>query len=84
MKRETITLRMDQNKRAALDALASVLDRDRSYCINEAVEAYLEVHRWQIEQIKMAIAEADAGDFATDAEVDALNNKYKRMSKRKR
>jgi predicted transcriptional regulator len=31
---------------------------------------------WQIEDIKAAIAEADAGDFATDAEVKAVMDKW--------
>ena len=31
---------------------------------------------WQIQDIKAAIAEADAGDFATDAEVKAVIDKW--------
>jgi predicted transcriptional regulator len=31
---------------------------------------------WQIQDIKAAIAEADAGDFATDAEVKAVMEKW--------
>jgi predicted transcriptional regulator len=84
MRRQTITIRVDEDKKRALDVVASALDRDRSYIINEAVDAYLELHRWEIEQIKKALAEAAAGDFATDEEMEALNNKYKRMSRRKR
>jgi predicted transcriptional regulator len=84
MRRQTITVRIDEDKKRALDVVASALDRDRSYVINEAVDAYLELHRWQIEQIKKALAEADEGDFATHEEIVALNNKYKNMSKRKR
>jgi predicted transcriptional regulator len=31
---------------------------------------------WQIQDIKAALAEADAGDFATDAEVKAVMDKW--------
>ena len=47
-------------------AIAAVMDRDRSYIINEAITAYLEMHKWQIEEIKKGIAEAEAGDFASE------------------
>jgi predicted transcriptional regulator len=30
------------------------------------------MHQWQIEEIKQAAAEADAGDFATEEEVTAV------------
>jgi predicted transcriptional regulator len=69
MSKENITFRLDSERRAALDEIAAGLDRDRSYLINEAIALYLEMHQWQIQQIKQAVTEADAGDFATEAEV---------------
>jgi predicted transcriptional regulator len=69
MPRETISFRMDSEKREALDAVASSLDRDRSYIINEAIEAYLDIHRWQAERIREGLRQADAGEFATEAEM---------------
>jgi RHH-type transcriptional regulator, rel operon repressor / antitoxin RelB len=36
----------------------------------------IESNDWQIQEIKTAIAEADAGDFATDAEVKAIMEKW--------
>ena len=70
--KETITFRVDHHKRAALDAIAKELDRDRSYLLNEAIENYIEMYKWQIEEINIAIAEADTDDFANDEEVDAV------------
>ena len=70
--KETITFRVDHHKLAALDAIAKELDRDRSYLLNEAIENYIEMYKWQIEEINLAIAEADADDFANDEEVDAV------------
>ncbi len=69
--RDAITVRMDAEKRAALDALARATDRDRSYLINEAVDAYLAVHRWQIAHIEEGLRQAEAGEFACDGEVAA-------------
>ena len=69
--KETVTFRLDAAKKAALDAIAAGMDRDRSYVLNQAIEAYLDVYRWQVEEIRKGLAEAEAGDFATDEEVEA-------------
>ena len=45
---------------------------DRSYLIKEAVNAYIELHRWQIEEIERAVAEADAGQTLAHDEVVTL------------
>lgn len=71
MARETIAFRIDQGKRAELDRLAKAIDRDRSYVLNEAVDAYLDVHAWQTAHIEEGLRQADAGEFADDADVAA-------------
>lgn len=70
-----ITFLTDPEKRDALDTLADSMDRDRSYILNEAIAAYLDVWHWQIEDLQKGIAEADAGDFATDEEVASVLNR---------
>jgi predicted transcriptional regulator len=72
MSKENITFRLDSDKRKALDAIAAGMDRDRSYILNEAIVAYLEMHQWQIDEIRQGVAEAEAGDFASEAEVEAM------------
>ena len=72
MSKENITFRLENEKRVILDAIAAGLDRDRTYVLNEAVDLYLEVYQWQIAQIKAGLAEADAGDFATEEEVQSV------------
>lgn len=64
--------------RDALDTIAIALDRDRSYILNEAIAAYLEVHQWHLQDTLKAIEEADTGDFASDREVQQAFTKYKR------
>jgi predicted transcriptional regulator len=61
MIKEAVNFRLENNKIAALDRLAKSLDRDRSYLLTEAVDNYLELHQWQIEQIQEGIRQADAG-----------------------
>ncbi|BAZ28084.1 hypothetical protein NIES4074_05150 [Cylindrospermum sp. NIES-4074] len=72
MTKENITFRIDSSKKAALDKIAAGMKRDRSYILNEAIAAYLEMYQWQIAEIQKGITEADAGDFATDEEVKAI------------
>ncbi|EWY40827.1 hypothetical protein N825_33395 [Skermanella stibiiresistens SB22] len=43
---------------------------------DEAVSGYLDHERWKAEHIREALREADAGDFASDDEVEATFNRY--------
>jgi RHH-type rel operon transcriptional repressor/antitoxin RelB len=77
MDQDTITVRINVEKQAAIDALTRATDRDRSHLINDAVDAYLAVHRWQIAHIEEALRQAEAGEFATDEEVDAAYARWR-------
>ena len=72
MEKQTVSFRLDSDKVAALDALAGSLDRDRTYLLGEAVDAYLETQRWQLEQIQAGIAEANAGEVVEHHKVKAM------------
>jgi predicted transcriptional regulator len=78
MEKINVTVRLEPEKIADLDELARSLDRDRSYLIKEAVDSYLALHRWQVEEIRKAVAEADAGDFLSDQEAEAFMNELDR------
>lgn len=75
---KSISVRIDDSKLQLLDQLAACMDRDRSYLLNEAIDDYLDVQQWQLAGIDQAIAEADAGHFATEAEVTAAFDAFKR------
>ncbi len=60
-----------------IKALEVSLDRDRSWIMNEAVEAYLETHEWQIQRIQNGLAQADAKKFIAKSKVDDLLGKKK-------
>lgn len=71
------TIRLDDAMLAKLDALAADSDRSRNWLATKAIEDYVALNAWQIEQVKAGIAEADRGEFATDAEVEAVFAKYR-------
>jgi predicted transcriptional regulator len=78
MEKTTVTFRIDSDMKDALDAIAEGMDRDRSYVLNEAVSAYLDIHRWQIDHIREGLRQADAGEFATETEVAAAFRRWRK------
>lgn len=68
----SVTIRLDQDTVAFLDKLAEVEDRDRTYMIKRAVSNFVQLQRWQIEDIEKAVKEADAGLFLSDEETAAF------------
>ena len=73
----TVTLRLDDEVKNKLEKLAESTHRSRSFLAAEAIKAYVDTNEWQINEIHVAIQEADAGDFATDAEIKAVFTKWK-------
>jgi predicted transcriptional regulator len=73
--KETITFRIPSKKRAELDRIALRNTRDRSFILNEAIDAYLEIQTWQEKHIEQGLADAKKGDFATTKEIEALFGK---------
>lgn len=73
-----LTVRVPAEMKDRLDKLADVTHRSKSYLAGEAIRQYLDLEAWQIGEIQQAIHEADAGDFASDDEVDAVAAKYAR------
>lgn len=71
-----VTVRLDENLKNRLDALARGTKRSKSFLAAEAIAQYLEREAWQIEETQKALQEADAGDFAAEAEVDSVFAKW--------
>jgi predicted transcriptional regulator len=76
MDKVNVTVRMEAEQVALLDELAQADDRHRSYLINEAIESYLAHRRWRIDEINKAVAEADAGEFVPDEDMQAVLTKW--------
>ena len=72
----TVTIRLEETTKNKLEKLADATHRSRSFLAAEAIKAYVDSNEWQINEIQAAIAEADAGDFATDAQVQAVIDKW--------
>ena len=72
MSQESFTFLLDSEKKEALKAIASVTDRDLTYVLNEAIASYLDIYQWLLDEINKGVAEAEAGDFASDDEVQAV------------
>jgi len=69
---KTVSFRTNSKKMRALDALATVYDRDRSYVLNEAVDNYLDLQQYHIELIKNGLRQADVGDLVRHADVEKM------------
>jgi RHH-type rel operon transcriptional repressor/antitoxin RelB len=73
----TMTIRLDDEVKERLDHLADATHRSKSFLAAEAIRAYVEANEWQIGEVRAALKEADAEDFASDKEVAAVARKWK-------
>jgi predicted transcriptional regulator len=71
-----VTIRLDGTLKKTLDKLAKATGRSRAFLAQDALRQYVEEQAWQVGEIQKAIKEADAGDFATEAEVNAVRAKW--------
>jgi RHH-type rel operon transcriptional repressor/antitoxin RelB len=76
-----LTLRLDAKLKNKLDRLSKSMNRSRSFVAAQAIQEYVSVNEWQINEIKKGLAEADAGDFATDEE---MQQTIRRLTRRAR
>lgn len=73
-----MSLRLSDDQSETLAKLAEATGRSKNFLAAQALDEYLARESWQIGEIQQAIAEADAGDFASDSEVKAILNKWAR------
>ena len=73
----TLSVRVEPEVKARLDALADATQRSRSFLAAEAIREYVEINEWQLQEIQNGVAEADAGDFASDDELASLARKWR-------
>lgn len=71
-----MTIRLEPKLKSRLDSLAKITHRSKSFLAAEAVREYIELNEWQIQELKAAVKEADAEDFASDKQVQAVFNKW--------
>ncbi|MGD0117186.1 MAG: ribbon-helix-helix protein, CopG family [Candidatus Binatus sp.] len=79
---EVMTIRVDRKTKNRLEKLAKAMERTKSYVAAEAIRAFVDLNEWQIAEIKTALKEADAGDFASEKEVQAVMRKWRRGARK--
>ncbi len=71
MPKEALTITLEAEHRAALDRLAAARGRDRNTLIEEAIADWLDLQAWQAREIEAGLQDAEADNFATEAEIEA-------------
>jgi len=75
------TVRILEETSDKLDELAVKMDRSRSFLAAKAIEEFVAREAWQLAEIEAGLAEANRGEFASDAEVERVLGKYLRKPK---
>lgn len=71
-----MSMRLSDELSEQLDALAAATGRSKSFLAGQAIRDFIERESWQIAEITQAMQEADAGDFASDDELNAVSAKW--------
>lgn len=76
-----LTARVEKETGRQVEALATATGRSKSWIASEAIRRYVELESWQVAEVQRAIKEADASDFASEAEVAATFRRLKRRAR---
>jgi RHH-type rel operon transcriptional repressor/antitoxin RelB len=79
----TISIRLDAKTRNSLERLARRARRSRSFLAAEAIAAYVESERWQLEEIQGGIDELDSGRGIRHDDVSKWLGSWGRKHERK-
>ena len=66
-----LSFRVSPKKARAIDELAKATDRPRSWHLEQALDAYLEVQAWQVKRVQEGLAELRAGESVAHEDVAA-------------
>lgn len=72
----TMTVRLEDSLKDRLEKLAEATQRSKSFLAAEAIREFIELNEWQVEELKLAVQEADSEDFASDQEVSELFDRW--------
>ena len=71
-----MTIRVESVVKDRLDRLSKATNRSKSFLGAEAIRQFIETNEWQVKEIRGALAEADAGHFATEADMKSVMDKW--------
>jgi predicted transcriptional regulator len=74
-----LKISVDERTAVSLEELAARLDRPMSELAGDAIAQYVAIQSAHLAEIEAGLADADAGRFATDAEVATVVDKYVRQ-----
>ena len=77
VKDSQVSVRLPAELKDKMETYAQLTGRTKSYVAMEALTEYLTWRTPQIEDLKEAVAAADRGDFASDAEAAAVFARYR-------
>jgi predicted transcriptional regulator len=77
MGERALTLNVEEETLARLEALARETGRSSAQLAGEALQRYVEYESWKTSKIRDALRRADAGDFASDEEMQAVFERYR-------
>lgn len=72
----TLNVRLPLGLYQQFEDLATATARTKSFVAVEALVQHLQAQSWQVQDIHSGLAEADRGEFASDADAKAMLNKY--------
>lgn len=76
MSTRTINVRLPEALYQQIEDLSKATARTKSFLAIDALTNYVQRESWQVNDIHQGLAEADAGDFASSKEVEAVFAKY--------
>jgi predicted transcriptional regulator len=71
-----MSMRLPPEVANRLGALAEATGRTKSFLVLQAIQDFIEREAWQVDEIRKGLIEADAGDFAMDEDMAALDAKW--------
>ena len=79
----TLSVRIDSVTKKQLEALAKRARRSKSFLAAEAIAAYVEAERWQLDEIQAGLDELDAGRVVAHGEVSKWLRSWGKKPERK-
>ena len=76
VKDSQLSLRLPLDMKERMETYAQLTGRNKSHVVMEAVGEYLAWRMPQVQDLQAAISAADAGEFASDSEVEAVFARY--------
>ncbi|UFP93020.1 CopG family ribbon-helix-helix protein [Gloeobacter morelensis] len=73
----TVSFRCEREVRDSLDEVAKLIERDRSWVINAAIEEYLARELSDLRSIARGLDQARRGELASDEQVKAAFDAFK-------